>query len=45
MIGSAGPMISQAAAKTVIRVTTPTTVSSVVGSPARRISGWYSTHW
>ena len=44
MIGSAGPISAQAAEKTTISATMPMTVSAVLGSPARRISGAYSTH-
>ena len=44
MIGSAGPMMTQAAVKMVTSAITPMSWSTVVGSPARCRSGAYSTH-
>ena len=40
MIGSAGPMMRRPASKTSKTTMTPTTMSAVLGSPARRIRSW-----
>ena len=45
MIGSAIPISAQAARNTVISARTPITRSIWLGSPARKSSGSYSTHW